>query len=110
MFGEKAILKMRRRAAKKLAKTAKACRNFINEKPGRGKKDDFPAVVNGYRIQHMAFNLCLPSNDQAFWDKGFADFAKRFEPILRSLISRVNFALEVHLKKLLLTLPVQREH
>jgi len=37
--------KVRQRAARKLSKTAKACRNFINAKPGRGKKDDFPAVV-----------------------------------------------------------------
>ena len=58
VWGEGDPEKVRRRAAKKLAKTAKACRNFINEKPGRGKKDDFPAVVNGftdpaYGIQSM---------------------------------------------------------
>ncbi|MEO0477628.1 MAG: sugar phosphate isomerase/epimerase, partial [Planctomycetota bacterium] len=44
---------VRKRAAKKLAKSAKACRRFLNNKPGRGKKtgakgDDFPAVVNGF--------------------------------------------------------------
>ena len=48
VWGEGNPEKVRKRAARKLAKTAKACRNFINEKPGRKKRDDFPAVVNGF--------------------------------------------------------------
>ena len=39
----------------------------------------------------------MPSLQQiTFWDKGFADLAKRFGPIPQSLIQNVNFALEVH--------------
>ena len=57
MFGEKAILRNAMSGGKKLAKT-QSLRNFINEKPGRGKKDDFPAVVMAlpdpaYGIQSM---------------------------------------------------------
>ena len=94
---------VRKRAAKKLAKSAKACRRFLNNKPGRGKKagakgDDFPAVVNGFTgssIWHSIY--AFPPTDQAYWDKGFKDFAKRFGPILNAFDKEdVNFALEVH--------------
>src|SRR6478672_277203 len=36
---------VRKRAARKLALAAKAARTFFDAKPGRGAKDDFPAVV-----------------------------------------------------------------
>lgn len=94
---------VRKRAAKKMAKSAKACRRFLNNKPGRGKKagakgDDFPAVVNGFTgssIWHSIY--AFPPTDQAYWDKGYADFAKRFGPILTAFDKEdVNFALEVH--------------
>lgn len=89
---------VRRRAAKKMIKTAKACRNFINAKPGRGKKDDFPAVVNGFTgssIWHSIY--AFPPTSQAYWDAGFRDFARRFGPILEAFEKQnVNFALEVH--------------
>ena len=86
VWGEGDPEKVRKRAARKLAKTAKACRNFINAKPGRKKKDDFPAVVNGFTgssIWHSIY--AFPPTDQAFWDKGYEDFAKRFGPILQYL-------------------------
>jgi len=94
---------VRKRAAKKLAKSAKACRRFLNHKPGRGKKagakgDDFPGVVNGFTgssIWHTIY--AFPPTDQAYWDKGYADFAKRFGPILEAFDKEdINFALEVH--------------
>jgi sugar phosphate isomerase/epimerase len=94
---------VRKRAAKKMALAAKACRQFMNHKPGRGKAkgakgDDFPAVVNGFTgssIWHSIY--AFPPTTQAFWDKGFADFAKRFKPILAAFDKQdVNFALEVH--------------
>ena len=89
---------VRRRAARKLVLTAKACRNFIDAKPGRGKKDDFPAVVNGFTgssIWHALY--AFPPTDQAYLEKGYEDFAKRFIPILDAFDQvNVNFALEVH--------------
>ena len=88
---------MRKRAAKKLAKTAKACRNFINAKPGRGKKDDFPGGQWVYRFEYLALYLCFPSNGSGLLGQRFEDFAKRFGPILNEFEKqKVNFALEVH--------------
>ncbi|ACB75065.1 sugar phosphate isomerase/epimerase family protein [Opitutus terrae] len=89
---------VRKRAAKKLALTAKAARAFFDAKPGRGAKDDFPAVVNGFTgssIWHSIY--AFPPTSQAYWDAGFADFSKRFGPILDAFDKvNVNFALEVH--------------
>ena len=89
---------VRKRAAKKMITTARACRRFIDNKPGRKKKDDFPAVVNGFTgssIWHSIY--AFPPTDQAYWDKGFNDFARRWKPILDAFDKvNVNFALEVH--------------
>ncbi len=89
---------VRRRAARKMIKTAKACRNFFDLKPRRKKKDDFPAVVNGFTgssIWHALY--AFPPTDQAFLEKGFQDFANRFIPILDEFDKvNVNFGLEVH--------------
>jgi sugar phosphate isomerase/epimerase len=89
---------VRRRAAKHMKDAAKACRKFMDTKPGRKRKDDFPAVVNGFTgssIWHAIY--AFPPTDQAYWDKGFADFGKRFKPILDAFDKvDVNFALEVH--------------
>ena len=89
---------VRTRAAKKLALTAKAARAFFDAKPGRKGGDDFPAVVNGFTgssIWHSIY--AFPPTSQAYWDAGFADFAKRFGPILDAFDkANVNFGLEVH--------------
>ena len=78
--------------------TARACRKFFDAKPGRGKKDDFPAVVNGFTgssIWHALY--AFPPTDQAYLEKGYEDFARRFVPILEAFDQvNVNFALEVH--------------
>ena len=89
---------VRRRAAAKVQDTARAARIFFNAKPGRGATDDFPAVVNGFTgssIWHALY--AFPPTNQAFLEKGFADFAARWLPIL-DVFERenVNFALEVH--------------
>ena len=39
---------VRQRAARKLITAGRAARAFFDAKPGRGKNDDFPAVVNGF--------------------------------------------------------------
>jgi sugar phosphate isomerase/epimerase len=81
-----------------MIKAAKACRNFMDQKPGRGKKDNSPAVVNGFTgssIWHALY--AFPPTDQAFLEKGYQDFAKRFIPILDAFDKlNVNFGLEVH--------------
>ncbi len=90
---------VRKRAAKEMIATGKACRKFMDANPEKkGKKDIFPAVVNGFTgssIWHATY--AFPPTDQAYWDKGYADFAKRFTPILDAFDKvNVNFALEVH--------------
>ncbi|MCC6682924.1 MAG: sugar phosphate isomerase/epimerase [Phycisphaeraceae bacterium] len=87
---------VRRRAAKQMITAAKACRRFMDLKPGRPSK--LPAVVNGFTgssIWHSIY--AFPPTDQAYWDKGYADFARRWLPILDAFDKvNVNFALEVH--------------
>ena len=88
---------VRKRAAKKMALTAKAARRFFDAKPGL-KDKKAPAVVNGFTgssIWHSIY--AFPPTSQAYWDKGFADFGKRFGPILEEFEKQnANFALEVH--------------
>ena len=87
---------VRRRAAKKLALTAKAARRFRDVQPGGSKKA--AAIVNGFTgssIWHSIY--AFPPTSQAYWDAGFADFGKRFGPILAEFEKQnANFALEVH--------------
>src|SRR5438876_1486327 len=88
---------VRKRAAKKMIDTARACRKFVDASPDR-KKGDFGAVVNGFTgssIWHSIY--AFPPTDQKYWQKGFDDFAKRCGPILEAFDKEnVNFALEVH--------------
>ncbi len=72
---------VRKRAAKKMIDTAKACRKFIDAAP---KDNGFPAVVNGFTgssIWHSIY--AFPPTDQKYWQKaGFDDFASCWTPIL----------------------------
>jgi len=101
---------VRTRAAERVKDTARAARIFFNAQPkcdcGCGcdpcKCDNcycnFPAVVNGFTgssIWHSIY--AFPPTNQAYWEKGFADFAARWLPILDVFEKEdVNFALEVH--------------
>ena len=89
---------VRRRAARHMINAGRACRKFLDAKPGRGRKDDFPAVVNGFTGSSIWHSLyAFPPTSQAYWDKGYRDFGKRFTPILSAFEKvNVNFALEVH--------------
>ncbi len=92
---------VRQRAATELVNTAKACRSFIDagadymadQPPGSGR-----TVVNGFTgssIWHALY--AFPPTSQAFLERGFADFAARFTPILDEFDKLdVDFALEVH--------------
>jgi sugar phosphate isomerase/epimerase len=86
---------VRKRAAKKMIDTAKACRKFIDAAP---EKTGFPAVVNGFTGSSVWHSIyAFPPTDQKYWQKGFDDFAKRWTPILDAFDKEdVNFALEVH--------------
>jgi sugar phosphate isomerase/epimerase len=80
---------VRRRAAARMIDTARACRKFFK---------DAPAVVNGFTGSSIWHSLyAFPPTDQAFWQRGFDDFARRWLPILDEFDAQnVNFALEVH--------------
>jgi sugar phosphate isomerase/epimerase len=86
---------VRGRAQQEMIDTAKACRAFIDARPGG---EEFPAVVNGFTgssIWHSIY--AFPPTDQAYWQAGFDDFGTRFKPILDACdAANVNFGLEVH--------------
>lgn len=89
---------VRKRAARKLITAAKGARAFFDANPARKNGATFPTVVNGFTgssIWHSIY--AFPPTSQAYWDAGYADFAKRFGPILEAFDKLdVNFGLEVH--------------
>jgi len=88
---------VRKRAAEHMANAGRAARKFFDAKP-KGDDFDFPAVVNGFTgssIWHSIY--AFPPTSQAYYEKGFKDFANRFLPILDVFDKEnVNFGLEVH--------------
>jgi sugar phosphate isomerase/epimerase len=77
---------VRQRAARELADTARAAA-LLGVRTVTG--------FTGSSIWHAAY--AFPPTSQAYWDAGFADFARRFAPILEAFEEHdVNFALEVH--------------
>ena len=93
---------VRQRAQAEMIKTGQACRKFVDAGKDymaeREPKSGIGAVVNGFTgssIWHALY--AFPPTDQAYLQKGFDDFAKRFGPILDAFDKEdVNFALEVH--------------
>ena len=92
---------VRKRAARRMADSAKAARKFMDakpDKPGCRKIPGYGAVVNGFTGSSIWGSIyAFPPTDQNYWQKGFDDFAKRFGPILDEFDKQnVNFALEAH--------------
>jgi sugar phosphate isomerase/epimerase len=90
---------VRRRAAKQMIATGKAARAFFDAKPAAaGGNGGFPAVVNGFTGSSIWASIyAFPPTTQEYWEKGYADFARRWTPILDAFEKlNVNFALEVH--------------
>ena len=87
---------VRRRAAEKMKATARAARKFFDAKPGG--LGEFPAVVNGFTgssIWHAVYPF--PPTSQEYLNEGFADFGRRWMPILDVFEGEgIRFALEVH--------------
>jgi sugar phosphate isomerase/epimerase len=86
---------VRQRAAEEVKDTARAARKFFDARPD---EQVLPPVVNGFTgssIWHALY--AFPPTSQEYLDKGFADFARRWLPILDVFEEQdVNFALEVH--------------
>jgi sugar phosphate isomerase/epimerase len=92
---------VRQRAAENMKNAARSCRKFFEasnaHKTEHHKKYD-RLVVNGFTgssIWHAWY--AFPPTDQAYIEKGFEDFAKRWLPIFEVFDGEgVDFALEVH--------------
>ena len=86
VWGDGAPEGVRQRAAAELADTARAAARFgVRTVTG----------FTGSSIWHATY--AFPPTPQAFWDAGFADFARRFGPILDVFDAQgIDFALEVH--------------
>lgn len=95
VFGDGEPEGVRQRAAAEMADTAKAARKFFDAKPGGAPER---VVVNGFTgssIWHLLYSF--PPVVPGQIDAGFADFAKRWKPILDAFDAvDVDFALEVH--------------
>lgn len=89
---------VRQRAAQQMMDTGKAARTFSNANPTASQDQRLPAIVNGFTGSSIWHSLyAFPPTSADYWNKGFADFAKRFGPILDAYDRwNVNFALEVH--------------
>jgi sugar phosphate isomerase/epimerase len=86
---------VRQRAAAEMQDTARAAKAFFAQRPDEA---ELPPVVNGFTgssVWHALYTF--PPTSQDYIEKGFADFAKRWLPILEVFEEcEVNFALEVH--------------
>ena len=77
---------VRQRAARELIDTARAARKLGVD------------VVTGFTGSSVWHSLyAFPPTSQDYWQRGYVDFARRFEPILNAFDAEgVSFALEVH--------------
>ncbi len=104
---------VRQRAAKEVADTARAARRFFDAAPpevaARLARPGH-AVVNGFTgssIWHLLYSFPPVSKDQL--DAGYADFARRWRPILDVFrAERCLFALEVHPTEIAFDIPSTR--
>lgn len=99
VWGEGDPERVRRRAAAKMIKTARAARAFFDARPrSKSAPARRPPVVIGFTGSSIWHSLyAFPPTPPAYWDEGFRDFAARWRPILDAFDrSGVNFALEVH--------------
>lgn len=77
---------VRQRAARELIATARAARLL---------GVDVVTGFTGSSVWHSAY--AYPPTSQDYWQRGFVDFAQRFEPVLDAFEAEgVTFALEVH--------------
>lgn len=89
---------VRQRAAQKMITSAKAARVFFDARPDKRGLPSYGPVVNGFTGSSIWHTLyAFPPTSQAYWEAGFADFGRRWLPILDAFeAANVNFALEVH--------------
>lgn len=89
---------VRQRAAQEIIDTGRACRAFFDAKPASMGPHPYRCVVNGFTGSSIWGALyAFPPTSQAYLDKGFEDFAKRWKPIMDAFDAvNVDWGLEVH--------------
>jgi sugar phosphate isomerase/epimerase len=89
---------VRQRAAEEMKHTARAARKLFNCAPDEVKRQLTRVVVNGFTGSSIwQYLYSFPPNPPDLVEKGFADFAARWKPILDVFAQEdVYFALEVH--------------
>jgi sugar phosphate isomerase/epimerase len=104
---------VRKRAAKEMIDTGKAARRFFDAAPGHVKdvlaRTGRTVVVGftGSAIWHLVYSF--PPNLPKQIERGFADFGKRWKPILDQFDKLdVSFALEVHPTEIAFDVPSTR--
>ncbi len=89
---------VRKRAAAEIVRTAKVCKKFMSMRPKGVAKSPIPPTVTGFTGSSIwQYVYSFPPVSKEMIDAGYADFAKRWIPILNEFDKvGVNFALEVH--------------
>ncbi|MBQ6534858.1 MAG: sugar phosphate isomerase/epimerase [Opitutales bacterium] len=89
---------VRRRAAAEMVRTAKVCKKFMEMRPKSLASSPIPPTVTGFTGSSIwQYLYSFPPVSKQMIDAGYADFAKRWTPILNAFDKAgVNFALEVH--------------
>lgn len=89
---------VRTRAAAEMVKTAKFCKKFMSMRPKSLASSPIEPVVTGFTGSSIwKYLYSFPPVGKDVIEAGYADFAKRFTPILDAFDAEgVNFALEVH--------------
>lgn len=89
---------IRQRAAAEMIRTAKVCKKFMSMRPKSLGDSPIPPTVTGFTGSSIwQFLYSFPPASQEMIEAGFADFAKRWTPIMDAFDAEgVNFALEVH--------------
>ncbi len=89
---------VRQRAAAEMVRTAKVCKKFMSMRPKSLADSPIPPTVTGFTGSSIwQYLYSFPPVSKQMIEDGFADFAKRWTPILDAFDAEgVNFALEVH--------------
>ena len=89
---------VRKRAAAEMVRTAKVCKTFMAMRPKSLEASPVAPTVTGFTGSSIwQYMYSFPPVTKQMIADGYADFAKRFIPILNAFDKQgVNFALEVH--------------
>ena len=89
---------VRKRASAEMIRSAKFCKKFMDMRPKSLGESPIAPTITGFTGSSIwQYLYSFPPVSKQMIDAGFADFAKRWTPILNAFDKAgVNFALEVH--------------